>query len=376
MRIRVSGGRAPLLDAGYAVNNIKARKAFFTMSHVVVSHEDLRNFTRECFLRIGVPEWDAAVIADHLVLANLRGVDSHGVIRIPYYLEGVEKGYVKPKGEFKVLRGKPVLVLVDGEGGLGIPIAAKATELAIQKARSAGVAVVCVRNLGHVGMLAYYTLKVAEARMMGLAAANAPARVAPWGGSKPLFGTNPISFSIPAADRPVVSDMATSKIADFKIRLALRRGDRLPEGVALSSDGKPTTSPEEALQGALLPFGEHKGYAISLMVEALSALLGGALLSVDVIRHASTQGGFFVTALDISAFRDYSEYLGDLERLIGLVKSCPPAHGFEEVLLPGELEERIHEQRLRDGIPIEHSTWSMLVEVAKRLGIEPPRIRG
>jgi LDH2 family malate/lactate/ureidoglycolate dehydrogenase len=344
------------------------------MSHVVVSHEDLRNFTRECFLRIGVPERDADVIADHLVLANLRGVGSHGIIRIPYYLEGVEKGYVKPKGEFKVLRENPVLVLVDGGGGFGIPIAAKATELAIQKARNMGVAVVCVKNLGHVGMLAYYTLKMAEARIMGLAAANAPARVAPWGGSKPLLGTNPISFSIPAADRPVVFDMATSKIADFKIRLALMRGDRLPEGVALSPDGRPATSPEEALQGALLPFGEHKGYAISLMVKALSALLGGALLSVDMIRHASTQGGFLVMSIYISAFRDYSEYLADLERLIELVKSCPPAHSFEEVLLSGELEERIREKSLRDGIPIDRSTWSVLVEVAKRLGVELPRI--
>ncbi|MCL7393433.1 MAG: Ldh family oxidoreductase [Thaumarchaeota archaeon] len=345
------------------------------MSYVIVFHEDLRRFTRECFLRAGVPEQDADVIADHLVLANLRGVDSHGVIRIPYYLEGVERGYVRPESEFRVLRENPVMALVDGGGGLGIPVAAKATELAIQKARDMGVAVVCVRNLGHIGMLAYYTLKVAEAGMMGLAATNSPARVAPWGGSKPLFGTNPISFSIPSAGKPVIFDMATSKIADFKIRMALMRGDRLQEGVALSLDGRPTTSPEEALRGALLPFGEYKGYAISLMVEALSALLGGALLSVDVVRHASTQGGFFIMALDVSAFRDYAEYLRDLERLMGLIKSCPPAHGFEEILLPGELEERALEKRLRDGIPIDNSTWSMLIEVANRLGVELPRVK-
>lgn len=346
------------------------------MPDIVVSRDELFRFARECFLRIGVPEEDAELIADHLVLANLRGIDSHGVIRIPYYLEGVERGYVRAKGEFKIVRESPFMALVDGGGGLGIPVAARATKLVIQKAKAMGVSVVCARNLGHVGMLAYYTLKVAEAGMMGLAAANAPARVAPWGGSKPVFGTNPISFSIPAAGQPVVFDMATSRIADFKIRLALMRGDRLPEGVAVSSDGRPTTNPEEALQGSLLPFGEHKGYAISLMVEALSALLGGAPLSVNIVRHPSTQGGFFIMALDPSTLRDYGEYLADLERLISVIKSCPPARGFHEVLLPGEPEERMREKRLAEGIPLELSVWSMLVEVAERLGIELPRIRG
>lgn len=345
------------------------------MSAVIVSHHELFRFARECFLKIGAPEEDAEIIADHLVLANLRGIDSHGVVRIPYYLEGIEKGYVRARGEFKVVKETPAMVLVDGGGGLGIPVATRATKLVAQRARAMGASIVCARNLGHVGMLAYYTLKVAEAGMIGLAAANAPARVAPWGGSKPVLGTNPISFSIPAAGRPIVFDMATSKIADFKIRLALMHGDKLPEGVAVNSEGKPTTRPEEALQGSLLPFGEHKGYAISLMVETLSALLGGALLSMNIVRHPSTQGGFFIMTLNPSAFRDYNEYLKDLEKLINIIKSCPLAHGFEEILLPGELEERIHEKRLKKGIPIDHSTWSMLVKVAEKLNVELPRTK-
>lgn len=345
------------------------------MPEVIVSHEELQDFTRECFLKINVPEGDAEVIADHLVLANLRGIDSHGVIRIPYYVEGVEKGYVRPRSEFRILRENPVMALVDGGGGLGIPVAARVTELAIQKANGLGISVICARNLGHVGMLAYYTLKIAEAGMIGLAAANSPARVAPWGGSRPMFGTNPLSFSIPTDGRPIVLDMATSKVADFKIRLALMRGNKLPEGAALNADGVPTTSPEEALQGSLLPFGEYKGYGISLMIETLSALLGGAPLSKDVIRHPSTQGGFFLMVLDPSAFRDYNEYLEGLRGLVALVKSCPPAQDFEEVMLPGELEERIYEKRLREGIPIDPSTWSMLIEVAGRLGVRLLRIR-
>ncbi len=344
--------------------------------YVRILPDDLRRFTATCFIRYGVPSEDAELIADHLVLANLRGVDSHGVIRIPYYTEGIRKGYVRGRGEVKVVKETDTMALVDGDNYLGIPVATKATDLAISKAKSAGVAAVGARNLGHVGMLAYYTLRFARNGLVGMVSVNAPARVAPWGGSQALFGTNPISFSFPTSSKPIVVDMATSAIAAFKIRLAALKGERIPEGIALTKDGRPTTDPKEAYDGILLPFGTYKGYAISLVVEILSAVISGGTLSKYVFNHPSTQGGFFALALNPSILRDYSEFLRDVDTLVNLIKTCPPAQGFDEVLVPGDPEDRHYEDRVKNGVPIDLSTWKLLVEVAKDLDVELPKIIG
>jgi LDH2 family malate/lactate/ureidoglycolate dehydrogenase len=338
--------------------------------YVKVSVDELRRFASECFVKCGVVKGDADIVADHLVLANLRGVDSHGVIRIPVYIEGIKKGYVRPFSESRVIREDVAVALIDGGGGLGIPIATRATDIAIRKCKSVGLAAVGVRNLGHVGMLAYYTLKIAKNDLIGLAVANGPALVAPWGGAEPVFGTNPISIAFPTPSKPIVIDMATSAMASFKILLAALKGEKIAEGVALTRDGKPTTDPKEAK--ILLPFGGHKGYSIALTIEIASGILVGGLLSKNIINHGSTQGGFLVLAIDPAMFREYNEYLKDIDTLIKIIKSCKPAQGFNEVLLPGEIEDRTYEERLRSGIPIDINTWKMLTEVAKELGIELP----
>lgn len=340
--------------------------------YVKVIWKDLYKFTIECFTRIGVPAHDAELIADHLVLANLRGVDSHGVIRIPYYIEGVRKGYVKARPEVRIVKEGAATALIDGDDGLGIPIAVRATDIAVDKAKTIGVSAVSVRRLGHVGMLAYYTLRMSKNNLIGLATANGPPFVAPWGGSQRIFGTNPISIAFPSIGKPIVIDMATSATASFKLRLAALKGEKIPEGIALAKDGRPTTDPKEAYEGILLPFGGYKGYAISLAIEVLSALLSGGALSKNIPLHPSTQGGFFVVAINPATFREYSEYLNDVNELIKIVKSCPPAQGFTEVLLPGEPEDRNFEIRVRDGIPIDLGTWRLLIDVARDLGIEPP----
>ncbi|MEM1679413.1 MAG: Ldh family oxidoreductase [Ignisphaera sp.] len=342
--------------------------------YVKVSWQDLYKFTAECFIRVGVPVHDAEIIADHLILANLRGVDSHGVIRIPYYIEGIRKGYVKAKVEIKIIREGVATALIDGDNGLGIPIAARAADMAVDKARTVGIAAVAVKNLGHVGMLAYYTLRMARNNLIGLATANGPPFVVPWGGAQRVFGTNPISMAFPFNGKPIVIDMATSSTASFKLRLAALKGEKIPEGIALTRDGKPTTDPREAYEGILLPFGGYKGYAVSLIVEMLSAVLPGGTLSKHVLLHPSTQGGFFTLAINPTMFREYDEYLGDVRNLINIIKSCPPAQGFSEVLIPGEPEDRNYETRIRDGIPIDIETWKSLIEIARELGIAPPTV--
>lgn len=342
--------------------------------YVVIPSEELYQFSVKCFVKAGVPRDEAEIVSDHLVTANLRGVDSHGVARIPFYLEGIEKGLVSPHADVRVVKDSGSFGLLDGGGGLGIVVAARATESAIGKAKSYGVGVVGARNLGHVGMLAYYTRRIAGERLIGFACANSPALVAPWGGMERVFGTNPLSLSFPVDDgEPIVIDMATSAIASFKILLAAREGKEIPPEVALDKEGRPTTNPKEALDGTLLPFGRYKGYAFSLVVEILSSALLGAPLSKEITFHASTQGGFLVAALNPAVFRDYEDYVKDVEKLIKTIKECRPIEGVREVLLPGEPEKRAYAERREKGVPLDPETWSKLREVAERLGITPPK---
>ncbi|HDJ67021.1 MAG TPA: Ldh family oxidoreductase, partial [Nitrososphaeria archaeon] len=250
-----------------------------------------------------------------------------------------------------------------------------AMEIAVQKAKESDMALVGARNLGHVGMLAYYTRKIAKERLIGLACANAPAKVAPWGGAEKVFGTNPISIGIPVDDGPpIVIDMATSATASFKIRIALRQGKKLPPNVLLDKHGRPTTEPKDYVEGGvLLPFGGHKGYALMLVIEILASAFIGGPISKEVIDHSSTQGGFLVAAIKPALFRDYGEYTRDLKRIIHEIKNCKTMEGFSEVLLPGELEERVYVERRRSGIPIDSEMLRSLKEVAERLGIQFPK---
>ncbi len=342
------------------------------MEDVKVSAQQARDFCAECFEKVGVPKKDAENIADNLVLANLRGVDSHGIIRIPYYAEGLRRSFVLPRSDIRVVEESPSITMLDGGNGLGIPVATKATDLAIDKAGATGVGVVGVRNLGHVGMLAYYMKKVIGHRFIGFACVNAPAVMIPWGGRENLFGTNPLCVGFPMDEgSSIILDMATSGMARFKIMVAALRDKEIPAGVALDKQGQPTTSPQEALEGFLLPFGGYKGYGLVLAIEVLTSALLGALQSKDIEVHPSTQGGFFISVIDISRFRDYREYKKDVLHLIGNVKSSPLADGFTEILLPGEIEEREAEERMRDGIPVEDATWQELISLAKELNIKP-----
>jgi LDH2 family malate/lactate/ureidoglycolate dehydrogenase len=188
-----------------------------------------------------------------------------------------------------------------------------------------------------------------------------------------MFGTNPMCVGFPMDEgSSMILDMATSGIAAFKIRVAALKGEEIPEGVALDKQGKPTTNAKEALEGFLLPFGGYKGYGLVLAIEVLSSALLGALQSKQIERHPSTQGGFFVAVMDIRKFRDYEEYKKDVLHLVSNVKSCPLKDGFTEILIPGEIEEREAEKRMRDGMPVEDATWKELIKLAKELNIKPP----
>jgi LDH2 family malate/lactate/ureidoglycolate dehydrogenase len=340
-----------------------------------VSANALFSFCVTVFSKVGVPRKEAELVSEHLVLADLRGVDSHGaLIRIPHYLRGIKEGLINPRPNVRLVKETTSTALVDGDNCLGQVAAMRATELAAEKAKVTGVGVVGARNINHVGMLSHYALRAIGQGLFAMVYATSPPIVAPVGSKKPLLGSNPLCIGFPIDEKTsIILDMATSTVAAGKIAMATGRGERIPEGWALDKQGRPTTDPKAYLEGGmLLPFGGYKGYGLSLAIEALAGILIGAPYSIYIKRGWATQGGFVIEALDIDAFRPYEAYKRDMLDLLKLVKSCPLAEGFDEILLPGELESREHERRSRDGVPVYKEPWEDLRKVSEDLGVELP----
>lgn len=332
----------------------------------------LKEFCSGILQKMEIPAKEANLIAGSLVRANLRGVDSHGVIRMRIYVERLKKGLVNPRPKIAILRETPAMAVVDGDNGSGQVVAARAMELAMTKARESGVGLVGIRNSTHFGAAAFFTMMALKKEMIGVAISNASATMAPWGGRSPYFGTNPISVAVPAGkELPIVLDMAASVAALGKIILAAKKGESVPAGWAIDSDGEVTTDASKALKGALLPFGGPKGSGIALLIDVLAGVLTGAAFGPHVgdfyknMEHP--QGvGQMLGAIDISWFSDVDEFKNRMDRMIQEIKSVPPAKGVDEVLLPGEIETRTQQQREVEGIPLTPDVINDLY----RLGLE------
>jgi LDH2 family malate/lactate/ureidoglycolate dehydrogenase len=342
----------------------------------LVSARDLQEFTKVAFVKVGVRASDADTVAHHLVQANLRGVDSHGVARIPYYVAGIRAREVNVDPKITTVSDKGATALVDGDFALGQVAGRFATELAIRKASEFGVGVVGVRRTSHVGMLAYYGMMIADRKMVGQVFTNSPPFMAAWGGKKPIFGTNPICITFPYDGLgPIVLDMATSESAAFKIMSAANKGESIPQGWALDKDGNPTTSPKEALAGALLPFGGYKGYGLAVAVELFSSVLLGADWSTKVKFAYYTEGGQYVQAVDVSRFRPYEEYLRDMKEVVKGIKASGKGKAKDEVYLPGEKEAITAAERTAKGIPIDAALKKDLTKVSGELGVPLPKMK-
>lgn len=341
-----------------------------------IDPEDLRRFTKEVFVKVGMKPEHADIVADHLLLADLRGVDSHGaLLRVPIYLKGIREKDINPAPNIRIVKEDGISVLVDGDRGLGIIAASILTDKVIEKARRNSVALGGVINIRHAGMLAYYAIKLVRNRLIGLIFANSSRTVAPWGGSKPFLGTNPICIAFPMNDEYIILDMATSAASRGKLSALASRGEKIPEGWGLDKFGRPTTDPREILDGGvLLPFGGYKGYGLSLAADILAATVTGGVNSYLLDPGWWIQGGVFMIAFRADIFRSYEEYLVDLKKLVENLKKIPPAQGFSEVLYPGEIELRNFRERLAKGIPVTSERWSKLLEVARELGIEMPKL--
>lgn len=339
----------------------------------LVSAIGLHEFAIRVFETNGASNHNARIVADHLVEASLRGVDSHGVVRIPVYVQGIRDGEIDPKASPQVVRETASSAVVDGNKGFGQVAALCATEVAARKARTSGSSGVAARNLSHVGVLGYYGAILAREGLIGQAYTSGFPRVAPWGGKGKLLGTNPICYAFPVkGSDPIVIDVATTAVAGFKVIQAAKEGKPIPEGWAMDPEGAPTTDAKVAMEGSLMPMAGHKGYGLAVSAEILSRVLGGNRLRQVTKEVAYTQGGFFIEAFYPGAFREEAEYYADVAELVAKIKATPPARGFEKVMLPGEPETISKAKRSKDGIPVAQTTWKEFEQVSVETAVPLP----
>ncbi len=334
---------------------------------------DLDTISKNIFKAKGSNDEEAGLVANYLVRANLSGVDSHGVIRIPDYIQAVEEGRMRPNVVPKVIRDRGAMATLDAGLGYGQVGAKAGMELAIKKAKEYGTGTVAVFNCNHAGRIAEYPLLAAEEKMIGILMVKAfGAIVAPWGGKGRVLSTSPMSFAIPAkTEPPILADFATSMSAEGKIRVKHARGEKIPLGWILNSDGKPSTDPADLYNGgALLTFGESKGYALNLLMEAAGAALSGA----GILNSFTGSNGVLAQAINIDFFSDVEEFKTNIDTMIKTIRSSPPADGVKEILLPGDPEARETKKRLTNGIPVEDKTWARVVEVARKYRVEVPAV--
>ncbi len=347
------------------------------MNDLVLPAHRLKAIAVSLLKAAGVPETDAELVADSLVEANLRGVDSHGVLNLGIYVERIRLGLVELHPTFPLLGGGSGTALIDGQNSLGQVAAMRAMELAVTKAREAGMALVGVRNTNHCGMLAYFTSRAVREGMVGFASCNAPVVMAPWGGKERLLGNNPICVAIPAgSQQPIVLDMANSVAAKGKVYAAQSRGERIPEGWALDRNGQPTTDASAALDGgSLLPLGGPKGSGLALVMDVLAGVMTGSGFSREVgsLHRQLTRGmkvGLLMGALNVESLVPLSSFRQLVDSYVQQVKGSQPAPGFARVHLPGELELESRARRSAEGIPIPQKVWEELETTARELGVE------
>jgi uncharacterized oxidoreductase len=323
----------------------------------------------------GVPPDEAATVARHVVNANLAGHDSHGVIMLPNYIERVRVGHIVPGAPFTIVQKSPTTTVIDGHWGFGYVVNERAMRLTIEKAAAQNIAAATVFRQGHVGRLASYPLMAAEAGMIGMAWADSgrsPKGVAPFGGREARLGTNPWAIAVPSdLEGPFCMDLATSAVAMGKIKLAEARGQPIPLGWVVDSEGELTTDPARIAGGALLPLGGpgegYKGTALAAVGEIFCGILTGLGFGVEPSgRH---NDGCFLIAIKVEAFRPLLEFRRDVAEFAHYLKATPPAKGSDGVLYPGEVEHRAAMQRGAEGIVIEDATWRKLGALAAEAGL-------
>lgn len=339
-----------------------------------VSPERLRTLVTAVYRSAGVPEADAAFVADTLVQADLWGHQSHGVLRVGWYYARLRSGAMLPVTKPQTVVDAGAIAVVDGGDGVGQVVAKHAIEEAVRRARLHGVGVVSVRNSNHFGTCMYYTGLGAKAGCITLLATNGGPNMAPWGGMKKMIGTNPWSVASPAGKHPtMIMDVAVSGVARGKIFLAQQRREPIPDNWAIDKNGHPTTDPRAALEGFILPMAGHKGYAIGVIVDMLSGVLsGGSFLDevhgpYDPVNRSGA--GHFFAAFNVDAFQPRAQFDARMEEYIARLKAVPVAPGHEEVFYPGEIEARNDAKHRREGLLLPQDTIADLERITREAGL-------
>lgn len=345
----------------------------------IFSIDQLKTIATSILTAAGASSTEADVVARELSDANAVGHDSHGVMRLMQYVDGIQKNFIRPGQMVEIVKHGGAFTVLDAHFNFGQVAAMKGLELGLAQARQVGTATVMIRNCNHVGRLGSYAQKAAERGFASMMSVNAPGPggVAPYGGIEKKLGTNPISMSAPWGDSALLLDMTTSATAEGKLRVAFQKGEQVPEGLIIDSEGNPTTDPAKFYGepgGAILPLGgmmAFKGFGLSVMIDVFGGMLSGSgVCRTDLPRGAN---GVWMYFIDIEQFLPRPEFDALLARYVASLKGSKKAPGVTEILMPGEIELRREQQRRADGVTIPDETWRQICELAQKIGATLPR---
>jgi ureidoglycolate dehydrogenase (NAD+) len=340
---------------------------------IIVGHEELKRFIHDVLVIAGASDADAGAFAEGLIWANLRGVDGHGVSRLPRYLKYIDSGEIDVKAQPELIADRAATFMIDGHHGFGPVAAMWASALAVERAKQAGVCYGLIRETTHTGAIGRYAQWIAERDCAAIVIGAGQTLMAYHGARVASLGTSPIAIAVPSGNGPIVLDMATSTISNGKILQARATNETLPQGTALTAAGEATTDSRAA--EILLPLGGAKGSGLSFMFEMLASVLGAAPIQARVLgpekrrRHTSNLA---IIAVDVAAFRPFGEFVSDADMLAALIKALPRQAGFDEIFLPGERSNRTEATRRKSGIPLPAKLWDELEAIARPQSIRMP----
>jgi uncharacterized oxidoreductase len=341
----------------------------------VFTTAELAKIGADIFLAAGATAEEARTVAEALAESNVEGHDSHGVVRIPEYVGWMEEKLINIGARMKVVKEAEAFIVMDGDWGWGQVVAKEAMEYGIQKALRNGAVTITVSQCCHIGRVGDYPLMAARAGLVALMFVNthgAARLTAPWGGRERRLSANPISIAFPrAGSSPILIDLSTCAIAGGKVTIAHNSGKSVPAGCIVDSEGRPSTNPADFIgppEGALLPFGGHKGFALSLATDILAGAISGAGCSRPTGKRVGNS--FTAILLDPALVRGSGAFDLDVKQLVDYVKSSKLAEGFNEILIPGEPEQRERARRERDGIAVDDVTWRQIREAGERYGVK------
>ena len=359
--------------------------------HVRIRREPLETFCQRVFQSLSLPEYDARTAAAVLVAADVRGIPSHGVARLPRYVNGLKTGSMLPGAPVEVLVDKPSSLVIHAHGAMGAPVSVRAMKSVIDKTKTNGAAFGCVRDSNHFGIAGYYAMMALDEDMLGIAMTNTAALGVPTFGRQVMYGTNPLAFAAPAdEERAFVLDMSTTVVTRGKIEVYERLAKELPVGWTVDKTGQSARDPRTFLDdmfhrvgGGILPlggagedFGGHKGYGLAIMVDILCAVLCGAPFGLGVSDTETSSGrvSHFFGAIRIDTFREPQEFRRDMDRMLKQLRNCPPAQGAERVYFAGQKEFEKEAECLRMGVPLLRKTYGQICMIGNEHGVAPPPI--